>query len=151
MKCTSGNLARPRLDSPRYHGIHLRELGQGAAVPKTFKPDTSPDTLLDLYYCMLLSRAFEERLAILYRQGKVLGGIFSGIGQEATAVGTSFDLQEGDAVFPLHRDIGVALTRGIAPKTLMAQILGKSGGSPAARWTTFTAATRRWAFTARRA
>ena len=92
------------------------------------KPDTSPDTLLDLYYCMLLSRAFEERLAILYRQGKVLGGIFSGIGQEATAVGTSFDLREGDAVFPLHRDIGVALTRGIAPKTLMAQILGKADG-----------------------
>ncbi|MGO8705257.1 MAG: thiamine pyrophosphate-dependent dehydrogenase E1 component subunit alpha [Candidatus Brocadiia bacterium] len=92
------------------------------------KPDTSPDTLLDLYYCMLLSRAFEERLAILYRQGKVLGGIFSGIGQEATAIGTSFDLREGDAVFPLHRDIGAALTRGIAPKTLMAQILGKSGG-----------------------
>ena len=48
-------------------------------MSKAAKPDTSPSTLLDLYYCMLLSRAFEERLAILYRQGKVLGGIFSGI------------------------------------------------------------------------
>jgi pyruvate dehydrogenase E1 component alpha subunit len=92
------------------------------------KPDLSPSTLLDIYYAMLLSRAFEERLAILYRQGKVLGGIFSGIGQEATTVGTSFDLEPGDAVFPLHRDIGVCLSRGIEPKRLMAQIFGKATG-----------------------
>lgn len=90
--------------------------------------DHSSGTLLDIYYAMLLSREFEERLAVLYRQGKILGGIFSGIGQEGVTVGTSFDLESGDAVFPLHRDIGVCLTRGISPKTLMAQIFGKSGG-----------------------
>jgi pyruvate dehydrogenase E1 component alpha subunit len=77
---------------------------------------------------MLLSRAFEERLAVLYRQGKVLGGIFSGIGQEGVTVGTTFDLEPGDVVFPLHRDMGVYLTRGVSPKALMAQIFGKSGG-----------------------
>jgi TPP-dependent pyruvate/acetoin dehydrogenase alpha subunit len=92
------------------------------------KPDVSPPTLLDIYYLMLLSRAFEERLAILYRQGKVLGGIFSGIGQEATAVGTCFDLEADDAVFPLHRDLGVCLARGIDPKRLMAQVFGKATG-----------------------
>jgi pyruvate dehydrogenase E1 component alpha subunit len=77
---------------------------------------------------MLLSRMFEERLAVLYRQGKILGGIFSGIGQEGVTVGTSFDLEAGDVVFPLHRDIGVCLTRGIPPKILMAQIFGKAAG-----------------------
>ena len=92
------------------------------------KPDNTPATLLDIYYTLLLSRAFEERLAILYRQGKVLGGIFSGIGQEATGVGTSFDLEEGDAVFPLHRDISVCIARGVEPKVLMAQIFGKVTG-----------------------
>jgi len=96
--------------------------------PNAAKPDTSASTLLEVHYLMLLSRAFEERLAILYRQGKVLGGIFSGIGQEATTVGSTFDLEAGDAVFPLHRDIGVCLARGIAPKVLMAQIFAKATG-----------------------
>lgn len=97
-------------------------------MAKKSQLDVSAGTLLDVYYAMLLSRAFEERLAILYRQGKVLGGIFSGIGQEAVTVGTSFDLLSGDAVFPLHRDIGVCLARGLEPKRLMAQILAKADG-----------------------
>jgi pyruvate dehydrogenase E1 component alpha subunit len=92
------------------------------------KPDTSESSLLELHYLMVLSRTFEERLAILYRQGKVLGGIFSGIGQEATSVGTTFDLEADDVVFPLHRDIGVCLARGVEPKVLMAQIFGKATG-----------------------
>lgn len=96
--------------------------------PVGVKPDTSANTLLDIHYLMLLSRAFEERLAILYRQGKVLGGIFSGIGQEAVTIGTSFDLEPGDAVFPLHRDIGVCLARGMEPRRLMAQIFAKATG-----------------------
>jgi pyruvate dehydrogenase E1 component alpha subunit len=96
--------------------------------PDKVSVDISKETLLELYYCMLLSRRCEERLAILYKQGKVLGGIFSGIGQEAVTVGTAFDLKEGDAVFPLHRDIGVCLTRGVEPKVLMAQILGRALG-----------------------
>jgi len=94
----------------------------------TPRPDRTSNTLLELHYVLVLSRTFEERLAILYRQGKVLGGIFSGIGQEATSVGTSFDLEADDAVFPLHRDIGVCLARGIEPKALMAQIFGKATG-----------------------
>lgn len=90
--------------------------------------DFSPNTLLDLYYLMLLSRTFEERLAILYRQGKALGGIFSGIGQEAVTVGTTFDLEAEDVVFPLHRDVGVCLARGLSPARLLAQIQGKADG-----------------------
>jgi TPP-dependent pyruvate/acetoin dehydrogenase alpha subunit len=97
------------------------------------KSDNSPSTLLELYYLMLLSRQFEERLAILYRQGKVLGGIFSGIGQEATAVCAAFDLDQGDSIFPLHRDIGACLARGIEPKLMMAQIFGKATGLSAGK------------------
>ncbi|NOZ20912.1 MAG: thiamine pyrophosphate-dependent dehydrogenase E1 component subunit alpha [Planctomycetes bacterium] len=96
--------------------------------PKEPKLDISPEVLLEIYYCMLLCRRFEERLAALYKQGKILGGIFSGIGQEAVSLGTCFDLLPGDAVFPLHRDIGVVLTRGVDPKVLLAQIMGKTTG-----------------------
>jgi len=92
------------------------------------KPDRSPSTLREIHYLMLLSRFFEERLAIAYRQGKIIGGIFSGIGQEATSVGTAFDLEEDDAVFPVHRDIGVCIARGLPPKILMAQIFAKATG-----------------------
>ena len=90
--------------------------------------DNSPETLLEIHYTMLLSRRFEERLAVLYRQGKVLGGIFSGIGQEAVCVGTAFDLNPDDFVMPVHRDIGVCIARGVSPRRLMAQILAKATG-----------------------
>jgi len=90
--------------------------------------DSSPETLLEIYYTMLLSRRIEERLAVLYKQGKLLGGVFSGIGQEAICVGTAFDLNPDDFVMPVHRDVGVCLARGVSPRRLLAQIMGKATG-----------------------
>jgi TPP-dependent pyruvate/acetoin dehydrogenase alpha subunit len=86
------------------------------------------DDLLQMLYYLKLVRAFEERLSILHRQGKVLGGIFSGIGQEAIVVGTCYGLRREDYICPLHRDLGAFLVKGVEPKHLMAQIFGKRDG-----------------------
>jgi pyruvate dehydrogenase E1 component alpha subunit len=83
---------------------------------------------LNLYFQMKLIRAFEERVSRLHRQNKILGGVYSGAGQEAIVTGICAPLQEGDFVAPLHRDLGVFLMRGVEPGRLMAQLMGKEGG-----------------------
>ncbi|MGH7837136.1 MAG: thiamine pyrophosphate-dependent dehydrogenase E1 component subunit alpha, partial [Candidatus Binataceae bacterium] len=83
---------------------------------------------LHLYFQMKLIRAFEERVSRLHRQNKILGGVYSGAGQEAIVTGICAPLQEGDVVAPLHRDLGVFLMRGVEPGRLMAQLMGKESG-----------------------
>ncbi len=83
---------------------------------------------IQLYYWMKLSRTFEDRCGKLYRQGEIKGGLYSGIGQEATTVGVGWPLEDGDFVSPLHRDIGLFLMRGADPRRLMAQIMGRGTG-----------------------
>lgn len=90
--------------------------------------ELGPGELMDMYYLMVLSRTFEERLAVLYKQGRVKAGVFSGIGQEAIAVGTGFGLQDGDFVAPAHRDLAVFLVKGVSPRLLMAQLFGRATG-----------------------
>lgn len=92
------------------------------------KTSLSDDDLLKLLYYLKLSRAFEERLSVLSRQGKVIGGIFSGIGQEAITVGACFGLRETDFICPLHRDLGALLVKGVPATVLMAQVYGKRTG-----------------------
>jgi TPP-dependent pyruvate/acetoin dehydrogenase alpha subunit len=86
------------------------------------------EDLLGILYRLRLSRAFEERLSLLTRQGKLVGGVFCGIGQEAVAVGACLSLRKTDFVCPLHRDLGVFLVKGVPAKVLMAQVLGKRTG-----------------------
>jgi len=83
---------------------------------------------LHLYFQMKLIRAFEERVSRLHRQNKILGGVYSGAGQEAIVTGICAPLQDGDLVAPLHRDMGVFLMRGVDPGRLMAQLMGRESG-----------------------
>lgn len=83
---------------------------------------------LQLYYWMKLIRAFEERVSRLHRQNKILGGVYSGAGQEAIVTGICAPLREGDFTAPIHRDMGVFLMRGVKPGRLMAQLMGKETG-----------------------
>jgi len=85
-----------------------------------------PERLLDLYRLMLMNRLLEERLVNLYRQGKIVGGLYRSLGQEATSVGTAFALEEGDLLSPLIRNLGSVLTRGATPRDLFAQYLGRA-------------------------
>src|SRR5271156_3976589 len=83
---------------------------------------------LQLYYWMKLIRAFEERVSRLHRQNKILGGVYSGAGQEAIVTGICAPLHDGDFTAPLHRDMGVFIMRGVDPGHLMAQLMGKETG-----------------------
>lgn len=95
-------------------------------MPK--KPRLSDDDLLKMHYHLRLSRAFEERLSVLHRQGKIIGGIYSGIGQEAITVGACYGLRREDFICPLHRDLGAFLLKGVPARVLMAQVFGKRTG-----------------------
>jgi len=86
------------------------------------------DTLLDWYRQMVLIRRFEERCAELYQQGLIGGFLHLYIGQEATGVGAVAALRENDHVITAYRDHGIALARGLDPKAVMAEMLGKRTG-----------------------
>jgi TPP-dependent pyruvate/acetoin dehydrogenase alpha subunit len=94
------------------------------------KQNLSDADLLQLYYFMRLTREFEESIITLYRQGKIIGGAFSGNGNEATAVGSAFCLKKEDYLFPMHRDLGAHLVKGQSVRNLMLQHLGREN-SPA--------------------
>ncbi len=90
------------------------------------------DQRLELYRFMRMNRVVEERLVNLYRQGKIVGGLYRSLGQEATSVGSAFALGEGDILSPLIRNLGSVLVRGFSPRELFAQYLARrtspSGG-----------------------
>jgi len=83
---------------------------------------------LELYYYLRLVREFEGRLSKMHHQGKIPGGVYSGLGQEALVVGAVWGLRREDFILPLHRDLGAFLVKGVDPNVLMAQILGKKTG-----------------------
>ncbi len=86
------------------------------------------EALLQIHYYLHLTRALEERLSILYRQGKIVGGVYLSTGQEAVSVGGAAALGPGDVIVPSHRDMGAHLLRGIAAREVVAQYLGRVGG-----------------------
>ncbi len=88
----------------------------------------SRDENLALYHYMSLNRQIDERLSILYRQNKIVGGLYSSLGQEATAVGSAYALGEGDYVAAMIRDIGALLVRGVEPKDVFSQYCARAGG-----------------------
>jgi pyruvate dehydrogenase E1 component alpha subunit/2-oxoisovalerate dehydrogenase E1 component alpha subunit len=89
--------------------------------------------MLELYRYLKLTRMVEERLVNLYRQTKVVGGVFRSLGQEATAVGTAYALEAQDFVTPLIRDLGAVLVKGIRPREIFAQYMAKAWGPSGGR------------------
>ena len=83
--------------------------------------------LLDLYRSILLPRRIEEKMLKLLRQGQI-SKWFSGIGQEAIAVGVAEALEENEYILPLHRNLGVFSSRNIPLYRLFAQWQGKASG-----------------------
>ena len=92
-----------------------------------------PEQHLELYRYLKLTRLVEERLVNLYRQTKVVGGVFRSLGQEATAVGTAYALQPQDFITPLIRDLGALLVKGIRPRDIFAQYMAKAWGPSGGR------------------
>jgi len=81
---------------------------------------------LELYRFMRLNRVVEERLVNLYRQGKVVGGLYRSLGQEATSIGTASALSPGDFLSPLIRNLGSVLVRGYSPREIFSQYLARA-------------------------
>ncbi len=81
-----------------------------------------------LYY-MSMMREIEDRVERkLYRQGKIVGGVYVGRGQEAIPVGTALVAQAQDVLLPAHRDLAVFLIRGVPAGRIIAQYMGREGG-----------------------
>jgi TPP-dependent pyruvate/acetoin dehydrogenase alpha subunit len=86
------------------------------------------EDLLTIYRNMILTRGVEERGHILYRQGKIPGSFYTGRGNEGSAVGVAMAMSAEDVGTPLHRDMGVHITRGVEPWRIFAQFMGLVDG-----------------------
>jgi len=92
---------------------------------------------LDLYRFMLLNRTVEDTMTNLFRQNKIVGGLYSSLGQEAISVGTTYALEKRDWIAPMIRNIGGLLVKGVRPRDIFTQhmarytspTLGKDGTS----------------------
>lgn len=91
------------------------------------RKEYTEEELIQLYRAILKPRMIEERMLVLLRQGKV-SKWFSGIGQEAISVGSAMALEQDEYILPLHRNLGVFTSRGVALDRLFAQFQGKHHG-----------------------
>ena len=91
--------------------------------------DTTPEQRLELLRSMLLQRRFEERCAEAYALGRIGGFCHLYIGQEAVGAGAISALRDDDYIITTYRDHGQALARGLSPRSIMAELFGRSDGS----------------------
>ena len=104
-----------------------------APLSCTSETSLTHEQMLEMYRYLKLTRLVEERLVNLYRQTKVVGGVFRSLGQEGTAVGTAYALRPQDFLSPLIRDLGAVLVRGIRPREIFAQYMAKAWGPSGGR------------------
>jgi len=91
-------------------------------------PLTHPQ-LLEMFYFVQLTREVEERLVILYKQNKVVGGLYRSLGQEGESVASAYALAGRDVTASLIRNLGALVARGVRPRDVFAQYMAK-GSSP---------------------
>jgi pyruvate dehydrogenase E1 component alpha subunit len=104
-----------------------------AVKPMEYSASTAPDPEAALAFralrYMVLMRQVEDRVERkLYRQGKIVGGVYVGRGQEAIPVGAGLAAEPNDVLFPCHRDLALYFMRGIHPRQVFAQYMGRVGG-----------------------
>jgi pyruvate dehydrogenase E1 component alpha subunit/2-oxoisovalerate dehydrogenase E1 component alpha subunit len=128
-----------RRHRPARHQVRIytkyapRKAANGKALSCTTDTTLKPAQMLELYRYLKLTRLVEERIVNLYRQTKVVGGVFRSLGQEATAVGSAYALEPQDFVTPLIRDLGAVLVKGIRPREIFAQYMAKAWGPSGGR------------------
>jgi 2-oxoisovalerate dehydrogenase E1 component len=107
------------------------------AAPRVNRPPLPPgldaEKMLALYQQMTLLRRFELAAQVACRRGETPGFLHLYIGEEAVAVGVCAHLRRTDWITSTHRGHGHALAKGMSPKTLMAELYGRSGGSVGGR------------------
>jgi TPP-dependent pyruvate/acetoin dehydrogenase alpha subunit len=106
----------------------VREAEPVGSLQEVKEAGLDREDLLGIYRSMLITRGIEERGHILYKQGKIPGSFYTGRGNEAAAVGVGTAMGPNDVGTPLHRDMGVHVTRGVEPWRVFAQYMGREGG-----------------------
>ena len=86
-----------------------------------------PQQCVEIYRWMLLNRKMEQALENLYKQGKVVGGVYFGLGQEACSCASAYALRPEDWLAPMIRNQGSLLVRGFSPRDVMMQYMAKAG------------------------
>jgi len=95
------------------------------AIESRRKGKLTRQQYLDLYYYMRLNREVEETMTRLFRQNKIVGGLYSSLGQEAISVGTAYALEKRDWMAPMIRNIGALLVKGVPPRDIFTQHMAK--------------------------
>jgi len=95
------------------------------ATESAAKQKLSRQQYLDLYYFMRLNREVEDTMTRLFRQNKIVGGLYSSLGQEAISVGSAYALQKKDWMAPMIRNIGALLVKGVPPRDIFTQHMAK--------------------------
>src|SRR5262245_10119394 len=105
-----------------------REAEPAGSLPEMRGSGLDREDLLAVYRNMLITRGIEERGHILYKQGKIPGSFYTGRGNEAASVGIATAMGPEDVGAPLHRDMGVHITRGVEPWRILANYMGRVDG-----------------------
>jgi TPP-dependent pyruvate/acetoin dehydrogenase alpha subunit len=126
-----------RLEKPRFHveqvrtadGIHYEVTGNlDAPVPPIRESKyLTKQQCVEIYRWMLLNRKMEQALENLYKQGKVVGGVYFGLGQEACSCASAYALGPDDWMGPMIRNQGSLLVRGFSARDIMMQYMAKAG------------------------
>jgi len=126
-----------RLEKPSFKIHQIRKDGEvryevtgdlSAAVPPIRESKyLNKKQSLEIYRWMLLNRKMETALENLYKQGKVVGGVYFGLGQEACSCASAYALREDDWLGPMIRNQGSMLVRGFSARDIMMQYMAKAG------------------------
>lgn len=126
-----------RLEKPRFELRQVRsEDGVRYELKGTLNAPVPPirdskylsrQQCVEIYRCMLLNRTMEAALENLYKQGKVVGGVYFGLGQEACSCASAYALKPDEWLGPLIRNQGSLLVRGFSPRDIMMQYMAKAG------------------------
>jgi TPP-dependent pyruvate/acetoin dehydrogenase alpha subunit len=87
----------------------------------------SKQQCIEIYRWMLLNRKMETALENLYKQGKVVGGVYFGLGQEACSCASAYALEPDEWLGPMIRNQGSLLVRGFSARDIMMQYMAKAG------------------------
>src|SRR5258708_12114995 len=104
---------------------------EGKSLSCIAETSLTKDQMLDLYRYLKLTRLVEERIVNLYRQTKVVGGVYRSLGQEATAVGSAYALRPDDFITPIIRDLGADFVKGTPPPQILPHHIAKHWRPPA--------------------
>jgi pyruvate dehydrogenase E1 component alpha subunit/2-oxoisovalerate dehydrogenase E1 component alpha subunit len=130
-------IADYRLERPE---LVLRRVSEGATMRYEVAGDLSAPPppvrdsrylnrkqALEIYRYMLLNRVMEAALESLYKQGKVVGGVYFGLGQEGCSCASAYALKKDEWLGPMIRNQGSLLVRGFTPRDIMMQYMAKAG------------------------